>query len=63
MERELFFYTPGVRAEDIGAYGDRYFDNTSEAVAALLDGLPEDARIAVIPEGPYAYARVSEGNG
>jgi nickel-dependent lactate racemase len=63
IERELFFYTPGVRAEDIGAYGDRYFGSAGEAVAALLDGLPEDARIAVIPEGPYTYARVSEGNG
>ncbi|HEX3572589.1 MAG TPA: nickel-dependent lactate racemase [Acidobacteriaceae bacterium] len=63
MDRQLFFYTPGVTADEIGAYGERYFLSPEDAVAAVLDGLPPDARVAVIPEGPYAYARVSEGNG
>jgi hypothetical protein len=32
----------------------------NQAVAALLDGLPTGARVALIPEGPYAFAQVVE---
>lgn len=63
MEYELFFYTPGVKPDDMGAYGERYFSNPQDAITAVLDDLPPDARVALIPEGPYAFARVSEGNG
>jgi len=38
-------------------WGDA-FDNLQYAVNALLNGLPEGARIAVIPEGPYVLAKV-----
>lgn len=63
LECELFFHTPGVKPDDMGSYGERYFSNPEDAVTAILDGLPPDARVALIPEGPYAYARVTEGNG
>ena len=63
LNHELFFYTPGVKPDDLGAYGDRYFSSPEAAVTALLEGLPADARVALIPDGPYAYARVTEGNG
>jgi len=63
IDRELLFYTPGVGAEEIGAYGERYFLDPENAVSALLEGLPEVAKIALIPEGPYAYARVISENG
>jgi nickel-dependent lactate racemase len=63
MEYELFFYTPGVKPDDMGAYGARYFFNPQDAVTAVLEDLPPDACVALIPEGPYAFARVSEGNG
>lgn len=59
MDLDLFFYTPGIAPEELGAYGSRWFDSPEAAVAALLDGLPRDAQIAVIPDGPYAFARVS----
>jgi hypothetical protein len=26
-----------------------------------MDGLPADAKIALVPEGPYVYARVLSG--
>ena len=63
MDLDLFFYTPGVTPDDMGAYGRRHFSSPKDAVSAVFDGLPLDARVALIPEGPYAYARVSEGNG
>jgi len=60
MDRDLFFYTPGVSAEEIGAYGSRSFESPEMAISAFLDGLSDEAQIALIPEGPYAYARVAE---
>jgi len=29
-------------------------------VAATLDGLPEGSRVALVPEGPYTFARADE---
>jgi nickel-dependent lactate racemase len=63
MELDLFFYTPGVTPDDMGAYGRRYFSSPEDAVTAVFDGLPLNARVALIPEGPYTYARVSEADG
>jgi nickel-dependent lactate racemase len=57
LKCELFFYTPGVSKEQLGCLGARAFDNLNDAVAAVLDGLPAGARVVLIPEGPYTYAR------
>lgn len=62
MDLDLFFYTPGVTPDDMGAYGRRHFSSPEDAVTAVFQGVALDARVALIPEGPYAYARVSEGN-
>lgn len=56
----ILFYTPGLTSKDMGALGPRSFSSAETAIANLLSGLPENARIAVIPEGPYAFARVRE---
>lgn len=58
VKNELFFYTPGVDAAQMGNLGTRVFVKLDEAVAALLDGLPPDALVVLVPEGPYAFARV-----
>jgi nickel-dependent lactate racemase len=58
LGHELFFYTPGVSANDLGALGSRHFSSLNAAIARLLDGLPAGARIALIPEGPYTFARI-----
>jgi len=63
LNHQLSFYTPGVRPDDMGAYGERYFSSPEDAVTAVLDGLPADAKVVLIPEGPYAFARVSEERG
>ena len=57
MKHELFFYTPGVTQEQLGCLGSRAFADLSDAVTAALDGLPTGARIALVPDGPYTFAR------
>jgi len=57
LEHELYFYTPGVNREELGGLGARAFGSVDEAVAALLDGLPDGARVALVPEGPYTFVR------
>jgi nickel-dependent lactate racemase len=58
LRNEMFIYTPGVLPEQLGALGERCYSNVNRAIAALLDGMPTSARVALIPEGPYAFAQV-----
>jgi nickel-dependent lactate racemase len=60
LRNEILIYSPGVSPEQLGALGRRCFADVNQAVAALLDGLPAGARVALIPEGPYAFAQVAE---
>jgi lactate racemase len=60
LKNELFFYTPGVTGQQLGALGPNRFDDLDEAVARVLQGLPAGARVALVPEGPYVYARVDQ---
>jgi nickel-dependent lactate racemase len=57
---ELFFFTPGVSKGSMGFLADRAYSTLQEAVAAALDGLPEGARVALVPEGPYTFAQAEE---
>jgi nickel-dependent lactate racemase len=57
---DVLFYTPGLSKAASGALAAKMYDSAGEAVRALTSGLPAGARIAVIPEGPYVYARVAE---
>lgn len=54
---ELYFYAPGVAKHQLGCLGVRAFTNLDEAIAATLRGLPADAQVALVPDGPYTYAR------
>jgi nickel-dependent lactate racemase len=56
-EYELLFYTPGAANEELGCLGRNVFGTLDEAVAALVSGLEPGARVALLPEGPYTYAR------
>jgi lactate racemase len=58
LETELYFYTPGVTKLQIGALGKNYYSDLDAAVAAAVDGLQPGSRVALVPEGPYVYARV-----
>ena len=57
---DLFFYMPGIANDKLGNLASRAFPSWKAAVAALLNGLPAGARVALVPEGPYVYARVPE---
>jgi nickel-dependent lactate racemase len=54
----VLFYTPGIQRNRMGALGAQSFASAAEAVAALVAGLQPGARVAVVPEGPYAFARL-----
>lgn len=60
QKNELFFYVPGVPVEQLGGLAPRCYGDIESAVAAALDGLPDGTRVALVPEGPYVYARVDE---
>jgi lactate racemase len=57
---ELSFFTPGVTRGQLGFLGESAFSTLEEAVAATLWGLPADARVALVPEGPYTFARAED---
>ena len=60
LKHRLLFYTPGAKPEQLGCLAAQSFANLDEAVAAVLDGLPAGGRLALVPDGPYAYARAME---
>ncbi len=57
LKNELLFYTPGAAREALGSLGPQSFGDLNEAVAAVLSGLAPGARVALLPEGPYTFAR------
>lgn len=59
LKHELFFFTPGVRKEQIGFLGENLYSDIASAIDAATAKLSPNARIAVISEGPYVYARVT----
>lgn len=60
LKKEVIFFTPGVPDAYHPAMWGPVYRDFDAALARLLDGLPPDARIAIIPEGPYVLARVEE---
>jgi len=59
LTNEIYFYAPGVLPKQLGLLSSRCFSDAKTAVNHLLQGLPDGARVALIPEGPYAFARVT----
>ena len=57
IAHELYFYTPGVTKDQLGCLRSRLFTDIDSAVAAVLKGVPAGARVVLVPDGPYAYAR------
>jgi lactate racemase len=57
---DLLYYVPGIPMEHREALWGQAYDSPAAAVAALLDGLPPGARVAVIPEGPYVLAQAAD---
>jgi hypothetical protein len=57
LDHELLFYTPGAPMDALGSLRANAYGTLDEAIAALTGRLPKGARIALVPEGPYSFAR------
>jgi nickel-dependent lactate racemase len=57
LKHRLAFYTPGASPSQLGCLSTQAFDKLSDAVAGLLSSLPSGAKVALVPEGPYTFAR------
>jgi len=55
---DVLFYVPGLPREYHAVLWGRAHRTAADAIAAVTASLPRDARIAVIPEGPYVLAKV-----
>ncbi len=58
LKNPIYFYTPGADSSQLGSLGKNAFSCAEDAVGAVLQGLPSGARVALVPEGPYVFARV-----
>ena len=58
QKANLAFCVPGIKPADRKAFWGPSFNTPQQAVDALLAQLPPDARILVIPEGPYVFTQV-----
>ena len=54
---EVLYYVPGLPREFHSALWGKVYASAEEAVRALVGTLRGNARVAVIPEGPYLLAR------
>ncbi|HEY1895898.1 MAG TPA: nickel-dependent lactate racemase [Terracidiphilus sp.] len=61
VQNDIYFFAPGVKKEELGQLGTRWFGDIDEAIAAVLRGVPKGARVALVPEGPYTFARATAG--
>jgi nickel-dependent lactate racemase len=59
VQNDVYFYAPGVRKSELGRLEARWFGDLDEAVASLLRGLSAGARVTLVPEGPYTFARAT----
>ena len=57
QNHRVLFYVPGLPAEFRAKLWGPVFDSPEEAVAGLLLGLVSSPQVAVLPEGPYVFAR------
>jgi nickel-dependent lactate racemase len=54
---EVLYYVPGLQSEFQGNLWGKAYATVASAVEALTTSLSPNARIAIIPEGPYVLAR------
>jgi nickel-dependent lactate racemase len=56
---DLLFYVPGLPADYYPSLWGTAYDTLDDAVSALTADLPDGARIAIVPEGPYVLAKAA----
>lgn len=57
QRHRVLFYVPGLAPEYRSRLWGPSYDSASEAVAALVSSVRPGAEVAVLPEGPYVFAR------
>jgi hypothetical protein len=55
--KQVFWYVPGLPLEYQHNLWGRSFQSLRADISALVSGLPPDARIAIIPDGPYVLGQ------
>jgi len=55
----LTFCTPGIAAEDRRYLWGPVFESPAAAAHSICAELPQNARVAVIPEGPYVFSQLA----
>jgi nickel-dependent lactate racemase len=60
QQADMLYYVPGLPREYHSSLWGSSYPTAYGAVSALTSGLPRDATIAVLPDGPYVLARVAE---
>lgn len=56
---KTLFYVPGINAAAAGSLSGCIFNAPETALKALLEDLPKNASVAVLPEGPYVFAQIA----
>ena len=56
---EVLYHVPGLPREFHPALWGRSYATAAEAIRALFGKLERNARVAIIPEGPYVLARAN----
>lgn len=56
----VIYYVPGMPADYYPMLWGQAAANPAQALAMFLDGLPRNASIAVLPEGPYVLASTAQ---
>jgi len=57
LAHPLLFFTPRIPPAEMGFLGALAFEELETAVHAMLQALTPGAKVALIPEGPYTFAR------
>jgi len=57
---EVLFYIPGVPRQYHASLWGKAYATPGAAISALTSSLPPNARIALIPDGPYVLAKVRQ---
>ncbi len=57
QKADLLFFVPGLPADYYPSLWGTAYNTLAEAVGALTADLPDGARIAIVPEGPYVLAK------
>jgi hypothetical protein len=57
---EVLFYIPGLPRQYHASLWGKAYATPAAAIGALASALPPNARIALIPDGPYVLAKVRQ---